>query len=128
MDSFHREVAEASGPEGTAVADAVMEDPPCEERPALVVPGGPEDFSVIVGLYETQSERDRAHAPDALPPPAGGHVPSKRRRLICLSPSEETGERYIARGRALLFVKPPEYTDRPDELASSRGALGGATW
>src|SRR6266705_2840900 len=65
MDPFHREIAEARGSQGTAVADAIMENAPCEERPALVVPGRPEDFSVIVGLHGTQSERDRAHAPDA---------------------------------------------------------------
>src|SRR6058998_3151412 len=53
-------------------------------RPTLVIPSGPEDFAVVVGLREAESERDRAHAPDALPPPAGGHVPRKRRRLIFL--------------------------------------------
>src|SRR5881397_1125816 len=127
MDPFHREIPQARGPEGTAVADAVAENAPREERPTLVIPSGPEDFAVVVGLREAESERDRAHAPDALPPPAGGHVPRKRRRLIFLSPSGETGERWIARGRALLFVKTPEYTERLNDLASRREAFAVAT-
>ena len=84
MDPFHREIAEARGSESATVADAIAEDAPGEEWPVLVIPGGPEDFAVVVGLREAQPERDLAHALDALPPPAGGHVPWKRRRAYLL--------------------------------------------
>ncbi|TMA06109.1 MAG: molybdenum cofactor guanylyltransferase [Methanobacteriota archaeon] len=78
MDPLHREVAEARGPEGAPITDAVPEDPPSEEGPVLVVPRGPQDLAVIVRLRRAEPKRDCADPLDLLLPRLRRHVSRKR--------------------------------------------------
>src|SRR6266566_4585402 len=116
MDALHREVAEARGPERTSITDAVPEDPPREDRPSFVVPGGPEDFAIVVGLREAQSKGNCADAPDPSPSRLRDHVCGILRRLIFL-PSE---------ARALGAPSHlATWTPRSCSLEESRGGLVG---
>ena len=82
VDPLHREVSKSRRAEGAPIADAVSEDPPGEEGRVLVVPGGSQDFAVVVRFREPEAKRDRAHAPDTGPLPLRSHDSGMRPRLI----------------------------------------------